>query len=104
MRFAWEEGAMPTGTFVFSSVIIALVLCSLFVLYWRVIKRKVAYIVLILSSILFLLGFLFVSTPVMILAGSVLAFSVTTTLFANLGDLRKFLANPFKKSGIKTST
>ncbi|MBE6136702.1 MAG: TIGR00159 family protein [Erysipelotrichaceae bacterium] len=104
MRFAWDEGVMPTGTFVFSTVVIALVICALFVLYFKVIKRKVAYIVLSLSSSLFILGFLFVSTPVMILAGSVMAFSVTTTLFANLGDLRKFLANPFKKSGIKTST
>ena len=101
MRFAWDEGVLGTGLFVFSIVFIALVIVGLFVLYWRVIKRKVAYISLGVSSLLFVLAFLFYSVPAMIISGAVLTAAVTITLFTNLGDFRKFLANPFKKSGIK---
>ena len=104
MRFAWDDGVMETGTFIFSLCIILVLICALFVIYWRVIKRKVAFISLGVSSLLFLLGFLFYSPAVMIISGAILTICVTITLFTNLGDLRKFLANPFKKSGVKTST
>ena len=104
MKFAWDEGVLETGLFVFSLVFIIAVIAGLFVLYWRVIKRKVAYISLGVSSLLFVLSFLFYSIPAMIISGAVLTAAVTITLFTNLGDLRKFLANPFKKSGVKTQT
>ena len=104
MRFAWEEEVMPLGTFVFSIIFIALVICGLFFLYWRVVKRKVAYITLGISSLLFILGFLFASHSVMIISSVLLTVSIIITMFTNLGDLRKFLANPFKKTGIKTQS
>ena len=104
MRFAWEEGALGTGLFIFSLIFIVFVIAALFVLYWRVIKRRIAYVTLGATSLLFILAFLFYSYPAMIICGSVLTASVTITLFTNLGDLRRFLANPFKKSGVKTQT
>ena len=104
MKFIWSEGVMELGTLIFTIIMIVLIMGGLFFLYTRVIKRKVAFIALGISCLLFLLGFLFVSTPVMILSSALLVVSISTTFFTNLGDLRRFLANPFKKSGVKTQT
>ena len=95
---------MDLGNLIFSIVMIVLIFGGLFFLYSKVMKRKIAYFALGISGIVFLLGFIFVSTPVMIAGAAMLTISVSTTFFTNLGDLRKFLANPFKKSGVKTQT
>lgn len=102
MTFIWDKGVMTTGTLVFSFVAIALVFACLFFLYFKVIKRKIAFVALGIDFVLFFLSFIFVSYPAMILSGALFVASVSVTMFANLGDLRRFLANPFKKTGIKT--
>ena len=104
MRFVWDEGVMPLGSLILSFVIIFLIFASLCFLYAKVIKRKVPFIMLGVNFVLFLVSFIFVSYPAMIISAALFVTSVSVTMFTNLGDLRRFLANPFKKSGIKTTT
>jgi len=101
MRFVWDDGVMGLGNLIFSFILIFLVFGGMFFVYFKVIRRKTAYIVLGISSLCFLLSFIFISTPAMIMSGALWIACVSTTLLTNLGDLRKFLANPFKKTGVK---
>ena len=94
---------MPLGSLILSFVIIILIFASLCFLYAKVIKRKVAFVMLGVNFVLFLVSFIFVSYPAMIISAALFVTSVSVTMFTNLGDLRRFLANPFKKSGIKTT-
>ena len=72
-------------------------------MYFKIVKRRAGYIfvsvafVLTIASFLFNLMYSFVLTTCLTMVG------VTISLFANLGDLRQFLANPFKKSQVKSS-
>ncbi|MBE6134213.1 MAG: hypothetical protein E7178_06075 [Erysipelotrichaceae bacterium] len=104
MKFIWDEGVMPIGSLILSFVIIVLIFASLCFLYAKVIKRKVAFVMLGINFVLFLVSFIFVSYPAMIISAALFVTSVSVTMFTNLGDLRRFLANPFKKSGIKTTS
>ncbi len=105
MRFIWEEGVLPSlGALIVSFVVIGLVFGGMFYLYWKVMKRKAAFISLGVAFILFLVSFIFVSYPGMIVSSGLLFAIITVTMFTNLGDLRRVLANPFKKSGVKTQT
>ena len=104
MRFVWDEGVMPLGSLILSIVVIVLIFASLCFLYAKVIKRKVAFIMLGINFVLFLVSFIFYSYPAMIISAALFVTSVSVTMFTNLGDLRRFLANPFKKSGVKTTS
>ena len=101
MNFIWNSA--PLASWLISLVFIVGLYGFMFFLFFKIVKRRAAYIfvlvtfVLSIASFLFNLMYSFVLTTCLAMVGS------TITLFANLGDLRAFLANPFKKSQTKSS-
>ena len=101
MRFIWDPEVMSVGNLVVTLVLVAVVTVAVAFIYWKVVKRKTAYIATGLSFLAFYLGLIFVSYPAMILSVALIITTMVSTFVTNLGDLRKFLANPFKKSAVK---
>lgn len=93
---------MHLGVFIASLVIIVAVFGALFFVYYKIVKRVVGYIFLGLSFLFVLPTFIFNLQYAFILACSITAVGITISMFSNLGDLRQFLANPFKRSQTRT--
>ena len=74
----------------------------MFVLAFRVIKRKAGYWIVSISLFLTLFSFLLDLTYLFTLSISISISAIIICLIANLGDLRQFLANPFRVSNVKS--
>lgn len=101
MYFIWD--VLPVASWVISLFVIVGVYGFSFFMYFKIVKRTAGYVFLSISAFLVLLTFLFAIEYAFILVTCLSVVGVTISLFANLGDLRSFLANPFKKSQIKSS-
>ncbi len=101
ISFIWENTALVN--WIISLVFIIAIYVFLFFMYAKIVKRRAGYVFISASFILILLSFLFSLTYVFVIASAITIVGVTISLFTNLGDLRQFLANPFKKSNIKSS-
>lgn len=99
MVFAWELGI---AYFVISLVLLLGMYGFLFLMYSKIVKRLAGYLFVSISFVSTLLCFLFGLQYVYIACVGLTAVGVTITLFTNLGDLRQFLANPFKGSRVKS--
>ena len=98
--FAWEYGPLY---FSLSLSLIVLFFAFMFFAFYKVSKRKYAFILWGVTFALILVAFFF---NLFYVAIAVVAFSApcfSVTLFANLGDLRLFLARPFKKTSAKAA-
>lgn len=100
MNFVWE--VMPLASWLISLLAIIGVFGFSFFMYFKIVKRRAGYIFISVSFVLVLITFLFNLMYSFILATCLTVVGVTISLFANLGDLRQFLANPFKRSQIKS--
>lgn len=100
MIFAWE--AMTTIQFVVSLVLIVGAFGFLFLMYSKIVKRTAGYIFVSISLVLSLVTFILNLTYIFIATVGLISVGVTISLFTNLGDLRQFLANPFKGSRVKS--
>ena len=100
MTFAWDQ---PIGNFIFSLILIVLIFAALFFVLYKVAKRRASFIFLGACAFLFLLAFLFNLTTVCILVSFIAAAGLAACFFANLGDLRKFIANPFARPNAKAA-
>ena len=100
MNFAWE--VMPLATFIVSLVILLGMYGFLFFMYSKIIKRTAGYIFISISFGSVLTAFLLNLNYVFIMLVGMSVVGVTISLFTNLGDVRQFLANPFKGSRIKS--
>ncbi len=98
--FAWEYG--PVYFWVSLSVLIVLFGALIYTLY-KVCKRKAAMITAAVSSVVIICAFLFNLFYVAILAAAMFAVSTMIILMVNIGDLRAYLANPFKKTTAKAA-
>ena len=98
--FAWDNG--PLYFSLTLSLIVVLYLLIFFAFY-KACRRKSAFIILTISFSLTLVAFFFNLLFLEIIVGAFTASAVTVILFANLGDLRLFLANPFKKASAKAA-
>ncbi len=101
MDFVWNE--MPLASWLISLIAILAVFGFSFFMYFKIVKRRAGYIFISVSFVLVLVTFLFNLMYSFILTTCLTVVGVTISLFANLGDLRQFLANPFKKSQIRSS-
>lgn len=100
VQFAWEYGPL------YFALTLSLLLVTYGLLafaFYKVCRRKAAFITLGVTGTLFLVAFLFSLLYVAIIAAAIFIASITICLFANLGDLRSFLANPFKKTSAKAA-
>lgn len=100
IEFAWA--VLPLASFIISLICLVGIFAFLFFLYSKIVKRTAGYVFISVSFVLCLITFLFNLTTVFILSTVLTSVGVTISLFANLGDLRSFLANPFKRSQVKS--
>ena len=98
--FAWNNGILY---FALSLSLIVVLYGLIFFAFYKACRRKAAFIFLSVSLVLILVAFFFNLTMVAVVVGAFTAAGVTVILFANLGDLRLFLANPFKKTSAKAA-
>ena len=101
VEFAWDR--YPTVNWIVSLVIIVLIFAGLFFMYAKIVKRTAGYVFLSLTAAATLAAFLLYFEPALIFIAAITAVGITVTLFSNLGDLRQFLANPFKLTRTKSS-
>lgn len=94
MKFAWENNI---GNFIASMVVIVLVYALLFLVISKISKRRASFVFLALSFLLYTVAYLLTLETVCQLISFVSAAGLAACFFANLGDLRKFLANPFSR-------
>ena len=101
MNFIWDVYPLATWLISLFAIVGAFGFC--FFMYFKIVKRRAGYIFVSVSFVLVLITFLFDLLYAFILASALSVVGMTISLFTNLGDLRQFLANPFKKSQIKSS-
>ena len=96
--FAWDYHPL----YFWLTLSLILVIFGLLVFtFYKVCKRKAAFIILGVAFVLVLLCFFFNLFYVGLIVAGLFSTSLTVLLFANLGDLRAFLANPFRKAAAK---
>ena len=98
--FAWD-GGLPQ--FFVTLGFILVVYGLLIFAFFKICRRKAAFIILGVSGVLFLVAYLLNLTYVAIFVAASFAAAIAICLFANLGDLRSFLANPFRKTSAKAA-
>ena len=102
MRYAWLPEVMPLAAFIISLVLIVGLYGFLVLMYSKIVKRSAGYLFLGISFTAVMLSFLFGLMYVFVITVGLTAVGVIITLFTNLGDLRQFLANPFRGSKVKS--
>ena len=100
MKFAWELG-IPY--FVVSLLAILAIYAALIFVLVKVAKRRFSFIFTGCSAFLFLVGFIFCLDVVCTLVSFISAAGLAACFFANLGDVRKFIANPFSRTTAKVA-
>ena len=103
MTFAWDPAPQRLPYFIVSLLAILAVYGALFFVLFKVAKRRFSFIFLGGSAFLFLIGFIFDLTFVCILVAFISAAGLAACFFANLGDVRKFIANPFSRTTAKAA-
>ena len=98
--FAWDRGILYLSL---SLSLIVILYGLIFFAFYKACRRKAAFIFISISFVLFLTAFMFNLDIVAAIIAAFTAAGVTVTLFANLGDLRLFLGNPFKKTSAKAA-
>lgn len=94
MKFAWENNM---GNFVASIIVIVFVYSLLFFVIAKVSKRRVSFVFLALSFLLYTAAYILTLDTACQLISFVTTACLAACFFANLGDLRKFVANPFSR-------
>ncbi len=102
MKFSWDKDVMPIGNFIFELVLILLIDALILYFLFKVSKRRLTIAVFITGTVLFLAAFLFNLKYACIAIGILGAAGLSAVCFANLGDVRKFIANPFSRQTAKS--
>lgn len=106
MAFGWKEaaeGGMGLINFIVTLVLILAIYGICFYIFAKVVKRKAGFITLGVSLGFILLSVIFNLVYVGIVVCCITAAALAITLFANLGDLRSFLASPFRRTSAKAA-
>ena len=98
--FAWDHGI---AYLIISLALILGVYGALIFVLFKVAKRKFSFIFTGVSCVLFLTAFLLDLYYVAALVGFISAAGLAACFFANLGDVRKFIANPFSRATAKAA-
>ena len=100
MTFAWDHGI---AYLIISILIILVVYGALFFILYKVAKRTASFVFAGASAFLFFMAFLFDLYFPASLVGFITAAGLAACFFANLGDVRKFIANPFSRATAKVA-
>ena len=100
MEFLWDKDLVR---FIISLACILAIYGLLTFILIKVAKRRVSFIFLSVSFVLFLVGFIFRLDYLCMLVAFISAAGLAACFFANLGDVRKFIANPFSRTTAKAA-
>lgn len=101
MNYIWDTTA--TANWVISLIIIIAVYAFVLFVYASVIKRKAGYWFVGISFVTVLMSFIFSLFYTFVLLASFSTVFIVISMFSNLGELRRFLANPFKGQRVRNS-
>ena len=95
MEFVFNNGT-SIGNIILTLCLLTLVFGAIFYAYYKVIKRKFPLYYLCACVFLVYFSYIFVLPALLYVSVGCMIVGITLTLFTNLGDLRKFIANPFQ--------
>lgn len=99
MVFAWDLGIT---SFVLNLIFALLIYALLIYAVLKVTRRTAALVLILISCTVFVTALILVLYPVMILVSVITLIGLILTANANVGDVNKFLANPFKRATAKS--
>ena len=102
MEFVFNNGT-PVGNIILTLVLLAVIFGAVFYCLYIVCKRKLPFIVFATCAFFVIFGYIFVLPIVSYVALAIMTVGLILSLFINLGDLRKFLANPFQVKQAKNT-
>lgn len=103
MNFIWNTNGFAWGNFALTLSLIIVLYGLLTFSFYKMCRRKSAFIILAVSFVFFIFAYLFNLLYFGIIVAAIFAASLAVCLFANLGDLRAFLGNPFKRANVKSA-
>lgn len=101
MTFELFGTTYSTLHFVLNLTFIAIAYGLLFFCFYKVCRRRAPFVFLGISAFLMLFATFFQLLYLAIAVGSISAAIIAVVLFGNLGDLRSFIGNPFKRTSAK---
>ena len=101
MGFTWFDNAYSTVSFIIQAVVLLLLLAGLSYTFAKIIRRKTALIVTFSLICGLVVAFVLQYTYAFICIGSAITIITFFTFMSNIGDIRKFLSNPFKTQSVK---
>ena len=101
MDFIWQQPNVGIGNIVFEIILMTLLYAFVLLIFIMVIKRRIAFWFLIVSYTLAIFSYLFCLDTSLIALLCITSAIITVIMFANLGDFRHFIANPFKRTAVK---
>ena len=99
-QFLWDK--LDTAKLVLTLVLFAALYALVYFMFSKIVKRKAAYILVTISLVFNLVALILALDYLLMITLVYTSISLTIALFANIGDLRQFLANPFKGSKVKS--
>ena len=103
MEFSWMTNNNSMIHFIINLSLTVLLFGWLFFVFFKVCRRKSAFIFLGVSAVSMILCIIFELFYFAIAVGGAFAACMAVSLFANLGDLRSFIGNPFKRVTAKAA-
>ena len=101
MKLIWD--VTDTANWIVTICCIVLfALLTLFVLF-KTVRRKAAYIFVMSGFAILLVSYILNLQVVLLCSAGLIIVASITTFIVNIGDLRKFLANPFKRATPKVT-
>ena len=94
----------PIGNVILSLSLMALIYGACFYCMYKVCKRKVPFILFSICVFLVFFSYIFCLYAVLYITLSISVVTLILSLFINLGDLRKFFANPFQVKQAKNTS
>lgn len=102
MRFIWEV-PNSLGSMIAALSVITLIFAIFFFVIFKVIHRRIPLIIYCASVVLIYASYLMCLDVVLYVSLAIFTVNIILTFFTNLGDLRKFLANPFEVKQAKNA-
>ena len=103
MDFSWAQNTNGLIHLILNVVFVLAFYGVMFFCFYKVCRRRVAFFILGLSAGFMLLAIIFELFYFAVIVGSLSAALIAVCLFANLGDLRLFIGNPFKRTTAKAA-
>jgi len=101
MKFIWDD--LPLGNWLVGLICILIIFALLVFTFSKIVKRRSATIFICIGFVIVLISFLLNVMSALIISSVVVGSGVSIILYANLGDLRTFIASPFKRTAAKNA-